>query len=69
MLCLRVLRGLETVTREDTLTAPAFIIPSAKAETGLVLYNQEERGGESEQTGFCGRKEGPHISFRDEMIW
>lgn len=49
----------------DEFLLLSFPAPSAKEETGLVLYNQEERGGSSEQTHFCGSKKRdqmPHFS-------
>lgn len=40
----------------DGFLSSSFLAPSAKAETGLVLYNQEEGEGSREQTRFCGSK-------------
>lgn len=74
MLCLRALRGLETVTREDTLTGSCLRhsgLPVPRRKLALVLYNQE---GEEEAVNKhtfvgAGTEIRRHISFRDEMIW
>lgn len=74
MLCLRALRGLETIMREDTLTGSCFRhswIPVPRRKLALVLYNQE---GEEEAVNKhvfvgAGTEIRRHISFRDEMIW
>lgn len=73
MLCLRALCGLETVTREDTLTGSCLRhsgLPVPRQKLALVLYNQE---GEEEAVNKhtfvgAGTEIRRHISFRDEMI-